>query len=491
MASARIVIADDDPAILQTMTWVLKEHGYDVGSATGGRELMTLLEERTPDLLLLDVTFADVDGFQLLERIKNDERWRDMPVLMISALPPEEAAVKTLGLGASDFVRKPFRVRELLARIQAHLRSRAILRSAYESLRLTEEELARARAEAESRRKLVDILREVTGDLTSDEIYHVLARRVARALDLTRCSVILARPGDTIGIVAASFEHALVKNFEVSLDRYPEIRAALETGNAVLVEDVHSSPLYADIRERWREEGTHVPIRSVIAMPFSLADARQSGVFFLRRGADEHPLKEDDVAFADTVVRAAVAAVQRADMMESTRADNRRLEALAHTDPLTDALNRRALTERLNAELERARRYDSMVTLLMIDIDHFKRINDTYGHLVGDDVLMALAALLQHEVRSVDLVARYGGEEFVIVLPETREEGAVAFAERIRERIEAHPFSLDDGPTLTVTASIGVATFPAPRVATVEDLLMRADQALYRAKAEGRNRVRI
>ena len=89
-------------------------------------------------------------------------------------LPPEEAAVKTLGLGASDFVRKPFRVRELLARIQAQLRMRAILRSAYDSLRLTEEELARARAEAESRRKLVDILREVTGDLTSDEIYHVL-----------------------------------------------------------------------------------------------------------------------------------------------------------------------------------------------------------------------------------------------------------------------------------------------------------------------------
>ena len=343
MASARIVIADDDPAILQTMTWVLKEHGYDVGSASGGRELMTLLEERTPDLLLLDVMFSDVDGFQLLERIKNDDRWRDMPVLMISSLPPEEAAVKTLGLGASDFVRKPFRVRELLARIQAQLRMRAILRSAYDSLRLTEEELARARAEAESRRKLVDILREVTGDLTSDEIYHVLARRVARALDLTRCSVILARPGDKSGIVAASFEHALVKNFELNLDRYPEIRAALETGQPVLVEDVHSSPLYADIRERWREEGTQVPIRSVIAMPFSLADARQSGVFFLRRGEDERPLREDDVAFADTVVRAAVAAVQRANMMESTRADNRRLEALAQTDPLTDALNRRAL----------------------------------------------------------------------------------------------------------------------------------------------------
>jgi two-component system cell cycle response regulator len=490
MASSRILVADDDPAILQTMTWVLKEHGYEVASASSGRDLIALLEQRTPDLLLLDVMFPDADGFDLLERIKTDDRWRDLPVLMISSLPPEETAVKTLGLGASDFVRKPFRVRELLARIQAQLRMRAILRSAYEALRSTEEELARAREEAESRRKLVDILHEVTGDLTSDEIYQVLARRVARALDLTRCSVVLARPGDRTGIVAASFESSLIKNFELNLDRYPEIRAALESGKPVLVEDVHSSPLYAEIRERWKEEGTLVPIRSVIALPFSLADERQSGVFFLRRGADERPLRDDDVRFAETVVRAAVAAVQRAKLMETTKADNRRLEALAQTDPLTDALNRRALTDRLNAELERARRYDSMVTLLMIDIDHFKRINDTHGHLVGDDVLMGLSALLQHEVRSVDIVARYGGEEFVIVLPETNEAGAVAFAERIRERVESHPFSVDDGRALTVTASIGVATFPAPRVATVEDLFARADQALYRAKAEGRNRVR-
>ena len=109
MASARIVIADDDPAILQTMTLVLKEHGYDVGSATSGRELMTLLEERTPDLLLLDVMFSDVDGFQLLERIKNDDRWRDLPVLMISSLPPEEAAVKTLGDGIMLMYTSPSR----------------------------------------------------------------------------------------------------------------------------------------------------------------------------------------------------------------------------------------------------------------------------------------------------------------------------------------------------------------------------------------------
>jgi two-component system cell cycle response regulator len=434
--------------------------------------------------------FPDADGYQLLERLKRDERWRDTPVLMVSSLPPEEAAIRTLGLGAADFVRKPFRVKELLARIQSQLRLRAELRSTRDRLEAAEEELTRVREEAENGRKLVDILHEVTGDLTSDEIYQLLARRVSRALDLTQCSVVLAKPGDLTGRVAATLEDvAGARPAHIELDRYPEIRAALESGTPVLVEDVQTSPLYADVRRRWQQEGTHVRVRSIIALPFTL-ERRQAGVFFLRRGEHEPPLSREDVAFADTVVKAAVAAIQRAQIMESTKADNARLEALASTDPLTDVLNRRALDERLAVELERARRYTSEVTLLMVDIDHFKRVNDTHGHLVGDDVLMEVAALLTQTVRTTDIVARYGGEEFAIILPETGEEGAIRFAERIRERMEGNAFRVDDTLTLRVTASIGVATYPAPKVDTVEDLIARADQALYRAKAEGRNRVR-
>ena len=489
MASSRILVADDDPAILQTISWVLKEHGYDVVSAQGGAALFEQLEARLPDLVLLDVMMPDADGFQVLERIKSDDRWRDLPVLMVSSMPPEEATVKTLGLGAADYIRKPFRVRELLARIQAQLRSRAVLRSAREALRSTEEELVRAREEAESRRKLVDILHEVTGDLSSDEIYHILARRVARALSISHCSVVLAKPGDRVGIVATAFENPSLRNLEIQIDRYPEIRAALDHGRAVLIQDVRTSPLYAEIRKQWESEGREVTIRSVIALPFTL-DRLQAGVFFLRRTQDEPLLTQEDVEFADAVIRAAVASIQRAQMIETAKADNARLEALAHTDPLTQTLNRRALTVRLTAELERARRYDSVLTLLMLDLDHFKKVNDTHGHLVGDEVLREVALLLQNAVRSVDVVARYGGEEFVIVLPETAEEGGVVFADRIRERVEAEVFGQAEKVKLKLTASIGVANYPSPRVESVEDLFARADAALYRAKADGRNRVR-
>jgi len=489
MSGSRILVVDDDPAILQTISWVLKEHGYDVATASGGAGLLEQLETRAPDLVLLDVALPDGDGHRLLERVKSDDRWRDLPVLVVSSLPPEEAAVRSLGLGAADFIRKPFRVRELLARVQAQLRVQGVLRAAREALRSTEEELQRAREEAESRRKLVDILHEVTGELSPDEVYHVVARRVARALDLSHCSVVLARPGDRVGVVATAYENPALRNLEVQLDRYPEIRAALDHGRPVLIGDLRTSPLFGEVRRAWEQEGTRVAIRSLIALPFTL-DRVQAGVFFLRRTEGEPPLTPEDVEFAESVIKAAVAVIQRAQALENTRADNARLEALAHTDPLTQVLNRRALTLQLNSELDRARRYESVVTLLMVDLDHFKRVNDTHGHLVGDDVLRELSLLLRHEARSVDLVARYGGEEFVVVLPQTGEEGAVAFAERLRERIAAHEFRGHGKTPLWVTASIGVATFPSPRVESAEDLFARADAALYRAKADGRDRVR-
>ena len=212
----------------------------------------------------------------------------------------------------------------------------------------------------------------------------------------------------------------------------------------------------------------------------------------MRRTRDQQPFGTKDLEFAQDVINAAVAVIQRAQMVESTMADNARLEQLAHTDALTQLLNRRALTERITAEMERALRYDSSMALLMIDLDHFKRINDTYGHLVGDDVLRDVAKLLTETIRLSDTVARYGGEEFLVLLPETDDAGAETFAERIRVAIEAHDFGLrSHKPGLSLTTSVGVATFPAARIESVEDLFARADAALYRAKADGRNRVRL
>jgi two-component system cell cycle response regulator len=485
----RILVADDDTAIRMAVSWLLKEQGYEVAASPRGEEMYDLLERKSAELLLLEVDDPETDGAAVLRRLRANDRWRDLPVLMVSAHGSEETAARALRVGAADFMAKPFRLRELLARIQTQLRARDTLHRAYAALREVSEALVESREEAKSRRELVDILHEVTGELSPEEIFRILARRVARALDISRCSVILARPGDELGVVATAFDNPGLRNFPIRLERYPEIRAALDHGTPVLVEEGVSNPLYGEIRKVWEAEGLTVPVSSAIALPFTL-DRTQLGVFFLRTSGSEPPLSHHDIEFADTVIRAAVAAIQRAQLLETTRADKARLEALATTDAVTTLLNRRALVDRLSHEMERARRYGTPLALLMVDLDHFKDINDTHGHLVGDEALREVARVLHSAVRNVDIVARYGGEEFAIVLPETSNEGAVAFAERVRERVAEHVFANERLPSLRITVSVGVASVPSADIESVEDFFARSDEALYRAKAGGRNQVR-
>ncbi len=173
---------------------------------------------------------------------------------------------------------------------------------------------------------------------------------------------------------------------------------------------------------------------------------------------------------------------------DNLKRSNRLLLTLSSTDSLTRLYNRRMLMQTLSREVERHSRSDQVLSVLMLDIDHFKNINDTFGHLNGDKVLVAIAKVLKRYLRPYDIATRFGGEEFVLVLPNTTAKHAMDVAERLREAVEEITF---DGELreLTVTTSIGIACYPRPGIDGVDDLLKAADEALYHAKNTGRNRV--
>ncbi|HTR78652.1 MAG TPA: diguanylate cyclase [Gemmatimonadaceae bacterium] len=484
MTSHRIHLVESDQRTSDVLCWLLREQGYAVDSSDTTGAVLTQLDRNVPDLVLLDAQASGVES--IAAYLRADDRYRDVRVIVAtnSGQPDGDSAP---AVGADDWVTKPFRPAELVTRVRAQLRTRRELIEAREAVTAALEEIRRAQDTSLSHQQLVDILHDVTGELTAAEIYRVLTRRVARALGIAHCSVILAHPGDTTGTIVAAFEDPSLANLGIQLEDYPEVVAALESERAVLIEE--SSHLES-LNGAQRRDGREPQFRSALALPFTV-DRQRAGVLFIQTELDDRALTGEDAEFAELVLRAAVAAIRRAQALETTRADNRRLEALATTDPLTRVLNRRALVDRLSIEVDRARRFASTLTLLLIDVDYFKLINDTAGHLAGDDVLKQLAALLADAVRRVDIVARYGGEEFVLILPETSLEGGLVFAERLRERVASRTFDIGAEQALHLTVSVGVATFPSARVESVEDLFARGDEALYRAKSGGRNLVRI
>jgi diguanylate cyclase (GGDEF)-like protein len=225
--------------------------------------------------------------------------------------------------------------------------------------------------------------------------------------------------------------------------------------------------------------------RARYAIMLTGEDEQEDKVEGLELGADDYITKPFQAPELLARIRAGKRIV---DLQKELLETNRRLELLSITDGLTKLNNHRYLQDELARAFEEAQRYERPLSLAMIDIDFFKKINDTYGHAVGDDVLKRVAQLFKESVRSTDLVARYGGEEFAVMMPETTLDDGITFAEKIRGLIADTPMETQAGP-LKTTVSIGVASVPFTRTRSSKELIVAADKALYRAKRNGRNQV--
>jgi diguanylate cyclase (GGDEF)-like protein len=214
-------------------------------------------------------------------------------------------------------------------------------------------------------------------------------------------------------------------------------------------------------------------------------DEQEDKVEGLESGADDYITKP----FQPRELLAHIRAGERiVNLQKELMETNKRLELLSITDGLTKLNNHRFFQDELSRAFEESQRYGRPLSLAMIDLDFFKKVNDTYGHAIGDDVLKCAASLFKDSARSTDLVARYGGEEFAVMMPETELADAAVFAEKIRSLIAANALPTHAGP-IPVTVSIGVASVPHSRIPTAKELIVAADKALYRAKKNGRNQV--
>ncbi|HEV2130516.1 MAG TPA: GGDEF domain-containing protein, partial [Longimicrobiaceae bacterium] len=368
----------------------------------------------------------------------------------------------------------------LLARVESHI-------ARYR-------QLVGARRESGLRRRISEVVRDLNRAMTAKEMFDLVTDRLSEIWQVRRSSVVVY-DSEERGRVVSSSDVQQTAGLVLELSSYPEIRAALEAGAPLLVPDVCTSPIFEELRAEWAGEQLEPPLTSVVVVPLCIAEATR-GALLLRSADGEPRLNEEAVSGAVQVVEGMIHAVGRAQLYEILLAERHYLDTLAHTDELTGCATRRAVLRMLDEELLLARRHENPLSVVLLDLDHLKQVNDTHGHQAGDAVLRGVGEWLRGEggLRSRDYAGRYGGDEFMVVLPQTDVEGARAFAERARRHFASLAIPLNGtGMPLHASVSIGIAFIGAGDGASSapSELIARADAALYEAKQAGRDAIRI
>ena len=450
--TARVLVVDDIFSNVKLLEAKLSAEYFEVITASGGLEALAKMEDHEPDIVLLDVMMPGMDGFEVCQRIKRNPRSAHVPVVMVTALDQTSDRVTGLEAGADDFLTKPVDDAALFARVRSLVR-----------LKMMTDEL-RMRESTGQSMGLVDPL-DTLNDAAPGGRVLVVEDRPESAAWLTASLA----PQSTVTTVSA-FEETLVRVRGGDFDLIIVSLGLYGFDGLRLCSQLRSLP---EVRQ--------VPILVLVseADKRKLTQALEMGVNdYLTRPVDRNEL----IARVRTQLR-------KKHYADRLRHNVQLSLEMAITDQLTGLHNRRYMSRHLDTLIGSSERSGKPVAFLIMDIDHFKSVNDIHGHDMGDEVLQEFAHRISANVRGIDLACRYGGEEFVVVMPDTDMEFACSVAERLRRSVETTPFAITRLPhRLNVTVSIGIAGSVGPDD-SADALLRRADQALYRAKRDGRNRV--
>lgn len=540
----KILVVDDRPENLLAIENVLERPGLIIISATSGNEALGLVLEHHFALILLDVQMPGMDGFEVAELMRGSEKTRHIPIIFVTAISKEETHVFTgYEKGAVDYLFKPLDPIILRSKVNIFVelfQQRKKLQQNNEKLNDMVAELERVNQQIRDQQKsLIEeerlkVLLQMAG-ATAHELNQPLMVLMGNIQLMELDGGIPAHMGERINRVSQAagriadivkkiqtLRHDEPKNYAggktiLNLDQpvsvlciddqdndftllqqtigdQPELKLsrAKQMGEAlasieknrfdlIFLEYILPDGNGLEFLEAINSKGVNTPVVVITGHGDELIASRM-----IQAGASDYLPKAK--LSQKALLRIISNALEKANLRREMRIAQEKLAEMSIRDELTGMFNRRYFQEGLEREISGAQRYKHSLALCIIDLDHFKLVNDSYGHLCGDEILQEFGKLLSDSIRKYDVACRYGGEEFAVLLPDTSIDEATVLCDRFRERISKHDFTYDR-VTIRITASIGVAASSVEKVMTGQQLVELADKALYQAKHQGRNKV--
>lgn len=467
---SRILIAEDDLTQSFVLKRLLSENGFEVTLANNGTQALAALQKNSFDIIVSDVEMPEMDGYTLCSQVKANQEWRKVPLVLLTNLSESENILRGLQAGADYYLTKPYPPKFLVERLRGFVED-SLIETAEQAVPPMQIHFrGEEHTVTAGRRQMLNLLLS-----TYENAVQQNRELIQTQLELEERNQQLREQSTRLKISESNFRSVLEKNFDgmVVVGRNGSVRYMNDAAGALLGGSLLDKrfPLQFE-PELTREVSIELPMN-----PPRVAEVRAFATNWENEGAwlvvlrDISPRKK-----AEEQIR---------EQQKRLEEANQKLQALATEDALTGLKNLRAFQERLLEEFERAQAYHLPLSLLLLDVDHFKLFNDSFGHQAGDQVLREVARCVREGCRNTDFAARYGGEEFVILMPSTTEVEAANVAERIRTRVEQQPWL-----ERAITASFGVAAVNR-KLNSTELLVRAADQALYCSKDSGRNRVSI
>ncbi|MBD9223359.1 diguanylate cyclase [bacterium] len=478
--AVKVLLVEDSETQLKFLRDGLAQNGFEVETAMNGAEAYKKLFEYIPDIVVSDIMMPVIDGYQLCRMIKNIDETKKIPVILLTVLDKKIDSFWGKKAGAQLFLSKTIDMNELVKNINATLRRYP----------LTDEYKANIALKANSDNSAQTRLNNILNDLLLKSVFANEFRNLSDFLNYERILV-----EKLFSLMSSFVEYSVAGVFFASPDDYAENILYIDTLGRNIDKSVLSDVQY-DFFKKMEEfkslkdtkfevvrillgkelDYKFSDLKSKIIIPLIFDKKLIGGIcFYTRQNMDYASFRYFDIMISELL------AIFKMKYQYTEK------EFMSVLDGLTGLYNRRQFEIGLEQEYNRTKRHPSDFSLAILDIDFFKKVNDTYGHQYGDYVLKTVANLMKQAFRKTDLLYRYGGEELIMIMPETNIEGAIIPVQRLRRMIEEYDFDYN-GVKTKVTASIGL-TMNYPEFNSPAELLKSADEALYKAKESGRNRV--